>query len=755
MNSALRTIGAVSGSAVLDQVIVTFAQAWQEGSHPSIEQVISTLGGDDAETVLFQLIRVEVMHRLALGKEVDVDTYVARFPAHAEKLRNWLSSQLNVEIESLAGSTIALPVHLNTEPETHVYAFRVFGRYQLRAFLGRGGFGEVWRAYDPELRREVAIKTPRDALKLSSELRRQFVAEGRKAAKLRHHGVVRVYDAGEAQGKCYIVSELIDGGTLRQLVQREPLSERQKLTIVRDVAEALHYAHSQGIVHRDIKPGNILIDSEGRAHISDFGLAKMEGPGGMSMSSGECVVGTPAYMSPEQSSGRSQEADGRTDIYSLGVVLFELLTATPLNDLRRALLAFVEEGKSDAFQVENIASKDFLQAVCRKALALRPADRFANAAEFCTELSTLLQADADTLTSLPNAKRHRALVGTIVLAVVAAMLLGFVAIESHLTKGVPVQITTDPIGARLTFIPIAASTGVPLAQEARSVGLTPVKRRLAPGKYLVVAVLGTDRFHEVYRTIPPPTEEVRGSVYWHSWWQREEDGTILLPTINVPPADVADGMQHLGGSDNFRAIEDRAGASEVQWTTVPEFYAEPTKVNRRIFDERIGHITLPIHFTSRPAAERAPFEEGQAPLTYISWDEAAHYAERAGMRLIEEAEYAFAVSLAVAASGVDGGDGDWLATPAEWTNGWATSGSLWPHGQVVSSSSDDRVVRGRFYLDEKDAGLVASSHIFNTRTFIDKRDVSPNIGFRFVRSSKPRLTPTDFVRPSSGVLKDR
>jgi serine/threonine-protein kinase len=200
------------------------------------------------------------------------------------------------------------------------------GRYQIQKELGRGAMGTVYRAYDPKIDRVVALKTISiEGINPAEEedFRKRFVREAQAAGKLSHGSIVTVYDVGEdeATRTPYIVMEFIEGTTLEEFARGERLPLERALVLVEQVAEALDYAHERGIVHRDIKPANIIITPDGRAKITDFGIAKLvqtqfTQPGQ--------VLGTPAYMSPEQLTGGS--VDGRSDLFSLGVILYWLLT---------------------------------------------------------------------------------------------------------------------------------------------------------------------------------------------------------------------------------------------------------------------------------------------------------------------------------------------------------------------------------------------------------------------------------------------
>jgi len=273
-------------------------------------------------------------------------------------------------------------------------------RYRIEGLIAEGGHGQVFRAFDQELQRPVAIKIARRRNVPDEEL----LEEARRVARLRHPGIVAVHDVGRHEGMLFVVSDLIEGKSLAEI---ERPSVKEAVRIVAEVADALHFAHEQGFVHRDIKPGNILLDGEGHPFVADFGIATTteELIDGRSVS-----VGTLPYMAPEQVAGETQLIDRRTDIYALGVVLYELLTGklpyqarTPIA-LREQIL-FRSPTRIDGLP-------DSVQAICLKCLAKTPADRYATAKEMAADLRATLNT---------SRKRNWLIVaGTIMLVVLVA-----------------------------------------------------------------------------------------------------------------------------------------------------------------------------------------------------------------------------------------------------------------------------------------------------------------------------------------------
>ena len=259
---------------------------------------------------------------------------------------------------------------------------RQIGRYRVEGLLGEGAFGKVYRCYDDVLKRSVALKVPLSQLLDSREL---YLAEAQVLARLEHPAIVPVYDAGQNEdGLCYVVSKFIEGSDLRKKTQDPPLSHRESAELVATIAEALHHAHLHGVVHRDVKPANILIDAGGRPYLADFGMALKEEDFGTHGAG----AGTPFYMSPEQARREGHLVDGRSDIFSLGVVFYELLT------VRRPFTGSTTEEILQRIrtlepcppgQLDDTLPKE-LERICLKALSKRATERYATALDMAQDL---------------------------------------------------------------------------------------------------------------------------------------------------------------------------------------------------------------------------------------------------------------------------------------------------------------------------------------------------------------------------------
>jgi formylglycine-generating enzyme required for sulfatase activity/serine/threonine protein kinase len=272
------------------------------------------------------------------------------------------------------------------------------GRFEIRARLGAGAFGIVYRAYDPQLQREVALKVMHPETLNHPERVERFQREARSAAQLRHANIVPVYEIGQDGGQYFIASAYIAGQTLYDALDGQPMQFTRAARIVRDLAEAVAQAHRQGVVHRDLKPANVLLDEHDSPQLVDFGLSarqetRQEKENRLTRLG--AVLGTPAYMAPEQASGQTGEVQPAADQYSLGVILYELLCGEPPFNGPPALVIYnVIHTEPATPRSLNAAVPPELERICRKAMARRPEDRYANCQALADALRRRLEGNA-------------------------------------------------------------------------------------------------------------------------------------------------------------------------------------------------------------------------------------------------------------------------------------------------------------------------------------------------------------------------
>ncbi len=337
------------------------------------------------------------------------------FNAEPQKLR-FVSSKKNQTVilgqQNLVGSPVpGMPMSASDTsiipsqtimPDRRNGGVLWIGKYQVEQLLGRGRMGVVYKAFQQDLNRSVALKLLAEGGHASQKQKELFVKEAQAIAKLRHPNIVTVYEVGEWEGQPFFTMDFVDGKSMDKMIVKQRFPPMETARLAKAIAEAVEYAHSNGIIHRDLKPGNIILNNKGEPVITDFGLARHLDE--ETQSAGDDILGTPAYMSPEQARGRTAETDARSDVYSLGAILYAMLTGDdPFtgSSLLEILHKVIHDKPTPPDKIDpqiDIA----ISAICMKALSKDPKKRHQSAGDLAADLARYLQVLASAAVPEPT-----------------------------------------------------------------------------------------------------------------------------------------------------------------------------------------------------------------------------------------------------------------------------------------------------------------------------------------------------------------
>ena len=393
----------LSEMTLIDQVCDAFEHAWRQGKSPRIADYLET-ASEPVRSKLFEELLISDLEFLTRDEStINMQDYLAQFPERSEQIRR-VVERFWEELGTPRGAAGFVGTRVGKATGSGPAVLEDCGNYRQLEEIARGGMGVVYRARDTKLQRTVALKMILDRNLASAEAVQRFYAEAEMAASLTHPGIVPIYDVGSHAGHHYYAMAYVEGPTLAAELRRRRFGMEESAQMILDLALAVAHAHEHGVVHRDLKPGNILLPRNGPPQITDFGLAKRtDNPGQLTMA-GQ-VLGTPGYMAPEQAAGDTEQSGPAVDVYALGALLYHLVTGhPPFRTAIEALVCVLEQDPVPPRAMNRRVPRD-LNVICMKCLSKNPADRYASAQDLADDLRRYLRGDM--IHAKPQSLRRR------------------------------------------------------------------------------------------------------------------------------------------------------------------------------------------------------------------------------------------------------------------------------------------------------------------------------------------------------------
>ena len=709
----------------IDECCDAFEAAWRNGKRPKIGDFISSLDAVYRDRLFRELLMVDCEWRRSVGESCSASWYRNEFPEFAAEI------DATSELQAATTSSREVKQLSDWRPGRRIAHFELLER------LGSGAMGDAWKASDTRLKRDVTIKVPHHPSFSRSDGQR-FWREGQATGQLKHPRLASVHSIESDGERFFLVAAFVEGKNLRDYTREKKLRHEEIARICAGIGEALQPAHDEGVIHRDLKPANIIIDPHGLPHVIDFGLAKSLGAENELTLHGE-LIGTPAYMSPELAVGDGSKADARTDVYSLGVILFEMLAGRcPFEGGQASVIGQIVTCEPPSLRAISEAIPRDLAAICLKAMEKVPADRYSSIREMAGDLRRFLDGApvvARRASPLKHGyrwiRRHWAIASlllfTLVIVSASAMAIASLKNQNKLIAGFrPVRITTTPTAASRAIVPIDPTTNDPISDPAaimRPAKTTPLTVELKPGTYLIEAVVphdgGFDVF-EAYRTVPTLNVKSKGDARFKERLGLEPDTCLFSDIVVSRSVDNSDGLVEIVVSEAARKMN--------------------PLLAKRIYVDAAQTTVADLRSNPKSSETMKSTEGGEF---YITYHQAMRWAEAKQMRIPSAADYDVIIDAAKS------GNARWVRTgkPAliedlfdsypEWTTTILPTSNVGGNGVA-------RYLRKMHIL--KGSRKLSGAPLVDTwvdGTLMADAEAPPSIvSVRGVRSATPR-----FVRP--------